>query len=265
MRRIGLILLTLGLAPANAHGHGGSHPPDPNLHVDASVEDCEVRFAPELTQPAFRRFTREFGTASSFKQMAPPRPLGKWRFKVGLEYMRFNVDEHSDAWNDTFTHPEPTHELGSDLAYPKLKLDLGVSDTTDVGFFVTKNLTSNYGFIGVDVKHALLMQDEHMPVTLAVRGAYTKTLWVSDMDMHAWTADVSAGRTFWKVLTPYVGVGSDLILARETSPAVDLKTELVPAPHALAGVDLTFWHVSLGIEAQYSAMPSVQAQVSAVF
>lgn len=140
-----------------------------------------------------------------------------------------------------------------------------MSDSTDVGVLFTKNPTSNYGFVGVDVSHALWMQDDHLPVTVSVRGAYTKTLFVSDMDMHSLTADVSVGRTFWKVLTPYVGVGSDLILARETSPAVDLDTEVVPAPHALAGVEARFWHVSLGLEAQYSAMPTLQAQVSAVF
>jgi hypothetical protein len=35
--------------------------------------------------------------------------------------------------------------------------------------------------------------------------------------MHAVSADVSIGRTFWKVLTPYLGVGSDAVLVRETS------------------------------------------------
>lgn len=265
MRTIIGIFTILMLAPGTAFGHGGSHPPDPKLHVDASLEDCEVHFAPELSQSAFRRFTREFGSVGAFKQMAPPKTLGQWRLSVGVEYMRFRVDEHSDAWNDTFAHPDSTHELGSDHTFPKLKLKLGVTDDTDVGVFFTLNPKSNYGFVGVDVKHALLQQRADMPVTLALRGAYTKTLFVGDMDMHALTADVSVGRTFWNSLTPYVGVGSDLVLARETASTVDLDTELVPAPHALAGVELSFWHVALGVEGQYGAIPTLQAQVSAVF
>ncbi|MCK6531451.1 MAG: hypothetical protein L6Q84_00660 [Polyangiaceae bacterium] len=265
MRRIAGVFAAAWLSTAGASAHGGSHAPDPALHVDPSLEDCEVQFAPELSQAAFRRFTREFGSVGAFKQMAPPNTLGLWRVAIGLEYMRFRVDEHSDAWNDTFAHPEPTHELGSELGYPKLKLRVGVADHTDVGLFFTMNPSSNYGWVGVDVKHALLRQSDSLPVTLAVRGAYTKTLFVSDMDMHALTADVSMGRTFWKALTPYVGVGGDLVLARETSPAVDLDTELVPTPHALVGLEASLWHVALGVEGQYGAIPTVQAQISAVF
>lgn len=265
MRTNAGIFIAFLLSSGVARAHGGSHAPDPNLHVDPSLEDCEVHFAPELSQAAFRRFTREFGSAGAFKQMGPPNTLGQWRVAIGIEYMRFHVDEHSDAWNDTFSHPDATHELGSDLAYPKLKLRVGVTDDTDVGLFFTMNPTSNYGFVGIDVKHALLQQDESMPLTLAVRGAYTKTLFVGDMDMHAATAGVSVGRTFWRTLTPYVGAGGDLVLARETAKTVELDTEVVAAPHAFAGIEAAFWHVALGVEGHYGAIPTLQAQVSAVF
>lgn len=253
------------LAPAGARAHGGSHPPDPNLHVDPTLEDCEVQFASVLTQPAYRRFVREFGSASAFKQMAPPNPLGKWRVAAGLEYMKFRVEERSDAWNDTFAHPESTHELGSDKTFPKLKLRVGVSESTDVGVYFAANPIANYGWIGLDVKHAVLRQSETMPVVVAVRGSYTKTLFVSDMDMHAVTGDVSVGHTFAKIVTPYLGVGSALILARETSSRVQLKNELVAAPHAFAGLQIAFWHVALGIEGHYAALPTGQVQLLAVF
>ena len=46
----------------------------PVLHVDPSLDDYEVHFAPELTQDAYGRFVREFGTVSAFKQGAPPAP-----------------------------------------------------------------------------------------------------------------------------------------------------------------------------------------------
>jgi len=255
------IVIALLLTPASALAQTGSPP----LHVDPTVEDCEVRFAPELSQPAFSRFTREFGSVSAFKQGAPAKTLGRYRVSVSLEYMSFHVDEKSDAWNDTFTHPNATHELGSNLSFPKLKLRVGVTQNTDVGIFFTMNPESNYGWIGLDVKHALLRQGATMPVTLSLRGAYTKTLFVSDMDMHALSAGISLDRTFWNTLTPYLGVGGDMVLARETSSAVNLNSELVLAPHVLAGVEVAFWHVAVGIEGQYGALPSAQLQVSGMF
>lgn len=260
MRRI-LALCTALTTAQLAHGAA----PNPNLHVDPSLDDCEIHFAPELNQAAFRRFTREFGSASAFKQTAPPTTLGRRRLSVGLEYMLFSVDQHSDAWNDTFAHPDATHELGSELAFPKLGVRLGVTDDTDVGVFFAANPRANYGWLGVDVKHALLRQDEELPVTLAVRGAYTKTLFVGDMDMHALTAGVSVGRTLWGALTPYVGVGSELVLARETASSVDLDTEVAAVPHGFAGVELAFWRVTLGLEGQVSALPTLQARLAAVF
>ena len=263
MRPTWILFSTLLSAPATILAHGDSHAPDPDLHVDPRVKDCEVRFAPELTQEAFHRFVREFGSVAAFKQMGPPTTLGRRGLSAGLEYMAFTVDDKSDAWNDTFVHPDSTHELGSDLAFPKLKLQFGITDHTDVSLFFTKNTSSNYGWLGLDMRHALLRQGPGMPVTLAVRGAYTKTLFVSDMDMHALTGGVSAGRVLWSRVTPYLGVGVDWIVARETASSVDLDPEWVSVGHALAGLQVAFWHVALGAEAQMGTINSAQVQLAA--
>jgi len=240
--------------------------PDVVLHVDPSLDDCEVHFSPQLTQSAFGRFVREFGTVSAFKQGGPPDVLGPWGFALDVQQIRFRVDERSPAWNDTFTHPAADHWLGSDKAFPKLRLRLGIADDVEVGAFFAKSLAANYGWLGLEGKWALLRQSERMPVTLAVRGAYTKTLYVRDMDMHAVTADLSVGRTFWGFLTPYVAVGSDAVLARETSSAVSLRTEKQSASHLTAGLELRSWHLALGAEAQLStALNSFQWQLSGVF
>ena len=214
-RMIMVALVWLVPAVALAHGAGG-HAADPNLHVDAALEDCSVQFAPELTQGAFGRFAREFGSVAAFKQMSPPTTLGQWGFAIGVEQIWFSVEDKSDAWNDTFAHPDAYHELGSNIAFPKLRARVGVASDLDLGVFYTEQPNANYGWIGLEAKYELLRQNEDMPIGLALRGAYTKTLYVDDMDMHSVTADVSAGRTFWGVLTPYLGLGTDLVLARET-------------------------------------------------
>jgi hypothetical protein len=87
-----------------------AHPP---LHVDPSVRDCSVRFAPGLTQHAFGRFAREFGSVSAFKQAASPATLGRGRVLFAIQSLSFRIDDRADAWNDTFVHPDAEHTLGA--------------------------------------------------------------------------------------------------------------------------------------------------------
>jgi hypothetical protein len=261
-----ILVTSILLAPAAALAHGPEgHPADPNLHVDAALEDCSVQFSPELTQAAFGRFVREFGSVSAFKLMSPPTTLGQWGVSIGIEQTFFAVDEKSDAWNDTFAHPDSYHELGTDIAFPKLRARVGILDNLDVGVFYTEQPKANYGWFGVEAKYGLLQQSEEMPISLALRGAYTLTLYVEDMDMHAFTTDAAVGRTFWGVVTPYVGLGSTAVLARETSDAVELEKEAQFTSHAIGGVEVKFWHVALGAEAQLSTVTSFQVQLAAVF
>lgn len=249
-------------APLQAQHDHGNHPP---LHVDGSYRECHVRFASTLTQNAFARFVREFGSVSAFKQMAPPTTLGKGNVSIGIEMMTFQIDHWSDAWNDTFAHPDEHHELGARQNFPKLKLRYGVTDDIDVGAFFTRNPLSNYGWVGVDGKYRLLSEDENKPVSLAVRGAYTKTLYVTDMDMHAFTADVSMQRRFGSAFRPYLGLGADGVFARETSSTVNLRNETSIVPHLIGGVDVTLLgRVTLGAEYTLSRRSSMQVQVGAL-
>lgn len=266
MTRSSMILAaSMWLVPAAAFAHGSGTHEGPPLHVDPSLKDCSVQFAPELSQAAFGRFTREFGSVSAFKQAAPPTTLGRWGVAIDLEQIWFHVEEHAAAWNDTFAHPNDHHDLGSDLGFPKLRARVGITDRLDVGAFFTKQPTANYGWLGFEAKYGLLKQDEAMPISLALRAAYTKTLFVSDMDMHALSTDVTAGRTLWSVFTPYLGLGNDLVLARETSHAVNLNTEWQAVPHLIGGFEVRYWHVALGAEGHLATLPSFQMQLSAVF
>jgi hypothetical protein len=257
--RLVAALLLVSAAPAAAQS---SFPP---LHVDPTVDDCSVRFAPVLSQGAFRRFVREFGSVSAFKQVSSPTALGRGRVLLGIEMMRFTIDDRADAWNDTFTHPDGEHPLGSTLEFPKLKLRVGVTDDLDVGAFYTRNFTANYGFAGIDGTYRVVTEGERAPVSVAVRGAYTKTLYVTDMDMHALTADVSVSRRLWRAVRPYAGLGADGVLARETSDAVRLRRETTLVPHLFGGVDVTAWRrLRLGAEFTLGARPSAQLHVGGV-
>jgi opacity protein-like surface antigen len=239
-----------------------SHPP---LHVDPAVEDCSVRFASSLSQSAFRKFAREFGTLPAFRQAAPPATLGRGRVLIGVEALTFRIDDRSPAWNDTFVHPDSDHPLGSTQQFPKIKLRVGVTDDADVGASYTRNLQANYGWLGLDGKYRVLAEEKGAPVSVALRGAYTKTLYVRDMDMHAVTADVSVGRTFWTPLRTYAGVGADGVLASERSEAVTLTSENQVVPHAFAGVELRLGNrMSVGVEYTVAARPSLLVQLAGI-
>src|SRR5262245_29053042 len=118
LTRIAPAVVAAALAAfAPLRGHAG----DP-LHMDPSVKACSVRFAPNLTQEAFHRFAREFGSVSAFKQMSPPSGLGKGKVLIGVEMMSFPVDDRTAAWNDTFVHPDAGHWLGPTQSFPKFNL-----------------------------------------------------------------------------------------------------------------------------------------------
>jgi hypothetical protein len=139
-----------------------------------------------------------------------------------------------------------------------------VSDDLDVGAFFTRNPNANYGWLGIDGKYRLVSQDDNKPVSLALRGAYTKTLYVSDMDMHSLTADVSVERRVGGILRPYLGLGADGVFARETSGTVSLRNETSIVPHLLSGVDMNLGRVSVGAEFTWGARSSMQVQVAAL-
>jgi hypothetical protein len=135
MSNIRIVAATAILLAAPLQAQSAGAPP---LHVDPTVEECEVRFASALTQKNFRRFAREFGSVSAFKQAGTPTTLGRGNASIGIEAMSFTLEDESAAWNDTFTHPNDHHPLGSRQSFPKVKLQVGVADNTraDAGWAV---------------------------------------------------------------------------------------------------------------------------------
>jgi hypothetical protein len=258
--RILLAATTLVLAAAAPLHSQAHHRP---LHVDPTLRDCSVIFAPALSQGAFRRFAREFGSVSAFKQAASPATIGRGRLLVGVELMQFRVDEWSDAWHDTFSHPDEHHTLGADKKFPKIKLRYGATDDLDVGAYYASNPNANYGWMGLDARYQLLHRSDRRPYDVAARGAYTRTLYVSDMSMHAITADISVGRALRGAVNAYLGAGADGVIATERSPVVTLDRETLVVGHVFGGVDATFRRrVSVGAEVTVGARPSVQLHLS---
>jgi len=260
-----LLVALMMMAPATALAHGAHGAGDPPLHVDPTLKDCSVVFSADLTQDAFRRFAREFGSVSAFKANAPAAPLGRGHFMLGLEQLNFTVEEHSDAWNDTFAHPNADHDLGADKSFPLARVRVGVADKLDLGAYWTRNVNANYGWLGLEAKYGFAHSDGETPVHFAARLAYTKTLYVHDMDMHTITAELASSRTYWNVLTPFLYLGSDVVIARERSDVVALHAETQVVPHAIAGAELRWWHMAIGGQVVAATVPSYQFSVATAF
>lgn len=239
---------------------------DPPLHVDDSVDDCSMRLDPTLEQDDFHRFVEEFGTISAFRQVGSANVIGQGRASIGIELLRFTIDENAPAWNDTFVHPDADHDLGATHRFPKLKLATGLLADLDLGASYSRNPDANYGWLGLDAKYRALSEDQGAVVDLAFRSAYTKTLYVADMSMHALTLDLSLGKGLGGGLRPYVGLGADQVIARETTNAVDLHAEHILVPHYFGGLAVTIMdHVELGAEVVSSAVMTQHLQIALSF
>lgn len=261
-----LLVALMLMAPATALAHGSNAQAiDPPLHVDPNVKDCSVEFSADLTQDAFRRFAREFGSLSAFKPNAPAATLGRGGVTLGIEQLNFTVEEHAAAWNDTFVHPNADHELGADKSFPLARVRVGVADKLDVGAYWSRNPNANYGWLGLEAKYGFAQSAGATPVSFAARLAYTKTLYVHDMDMHTITAELASSRTYWNRLTPFLYLGSDVVIARERSDVVALHSETLIVPHAIAGAELRWWRLALGGEVALATVPSYQFSVATVF
>lgn len=262
LARLSLAAL-LCLLPASARAHEAHD--GPPLHVGTGYKECFVKFAPELTQEAFGRFVREFGSVSAFDLAGSPRPLGRGHVAIAIEDLGFGLEDHAAAWNDTFAHPDAEHDLGDQQLVPSVRVRAGVNDRLDAGAFFTRNPWSNYGWFGLEAWYALARRGEGATADLSVRAAYTRTLYVQDMRMQAFTADLAVGRPLNGWLSSYVAAGGDLVLARETSAVVDLESESPFVPHVLGGLEARAWRFTLGAQARLAALNGVKLRVGTAF
>ena len=90
------------------------------LHTNDRWHECAIVLDPSLTQGAWRQFVDELGIVTYFRPLASAAPLGRGHFEVGLLNWGTRIDDADAAWNDTFSHPDDSHELveGSTLPFP---------------------------------------------------------------------------------------------------------------------------------------------------
>src|SRR5215207_2519060 len=145
-----LALAAIALVQTPAAAQSGR----PRLHINPRWKECSFQLDPSVTQSAWHQFTEEAGLVAYFRPLSDARPMGKWKFEVSMLQWQTGIDDTDAAWNDTFVHPDSTHWLfeGSGLTFPGLMLRAGVTGSTDMGLYLTKNFRANYGFYGAQLQ-----------------------------------------------------------------------------------------------------------------
>jgi len=233
----------------------------PPLHVNSRWRECSFQLDPNLTQKAWRQFTREAGLVVYFRPLNDARPMGKGRFEISVLQWQTGIDDADAAWNDTFIHPDSTHWLfeGNGLKFPGLTARVGVTGNTDVAAYVTKNPGANYGFYGGQVQHNLV-NDTTRGWATAVRVSFVSMYGPEDLDLTVYGADLVASRTWaltsWASVSPYAGVSTYLSRSHEKTAAVALKDEQVLGARATLGAELRLSKARLGAEFNAARVPS---------
>lgn len=240
------------------------------LHISTEWEECAIQLDSTLTQEAWRRFTGEAALVAYFRPLTDARPMGTGRWEVSLLQWATAIDDASSAWNDTFVHPYDTHWLieGSRLAFPGVMVRAGVSDRTDVGAYFTKNLKSNYGFVGGEVQQNVI-NDRKRGWAGAVRLSSVTLFGPRDVELTVLGLDLLASKTFpvtgWLTVSPYVAGSSYLSFSWENSDVVNLDSEIVPGSQGMIGAVAEIYRARLAVEVSSARVHTLSFKVGVAF
>lgn len=254
MKRAILIFIT-ATAVALPRIPAGAQAIPPRLHVNPRWRECSLQLDSSLTQAAWHQFTREAGLVVYFRPLADARPLGKRNFEASLLQWKTGIHAADPAWNDTFVHPDSAHWLfeGDGLEFPGLMVRAGVTETTDIAAYVTKNPRANYGFYGAQLQRALVGGSSKWGV--AARLSFVSLYGPEDLDFSVYGVDLIASRTIalsrWASVSPYAGISHYLARSHEKTAAVNLDDEMVAGGSRSFGAALNVSAARLGVE--YSA------------
>jgi hypothetical protein len=255
----GAVAITLLSAPTNAQNQ-------PKLHVSSRWKQCSIQLDPSLTQSAWHQFTQEAGQVVYFRPLADAQPMGRGNFEFSFMQWQTNVDDNTSAWNDTFVHPDSTHWLyeGNGLQFPGLALRAGVTPSTDVGMYFTKNPQANYGAYGVQLQQNLVRSGAQ-GWDVSARASFVALFGPEDVNLNVYGVDVVTSWKHWRfgraALVPYAGVSTYLASSHEKSSVVNLADERVLGAMATVGAALQFSVARVSAEASMSRVPSIAMKV----
>jgi len=193
-----------------------------------------------LTQPEFKSFSEDLGSALSYKSVTPAAPLGITGFEFGVGVTSTEM-KNPQLWN---TVTGGASSLKS-IILPKLYIYKGLPFNIDVAAFYSKVPTTNIKLTGFELRYAILEGGVAMPA-VAVRGSMTKLSGVSQLTLGTKNLDVSISKGF-TIFTPYAGVGSVWVDSTPNGvPA--LKEESFRQSKVFAGANINMGFSNFALE-----------------
>jgi hypothetical protein len=193
-----------------------------------------VNLANIATQPEFRIFSEDLGSALSYKAVTPPTPLGITGFDLGLEATSTKMRNLAKATNNSSL---------TNLVVPKLHVFKGLPLNFDVGAFYSAVPTTNIKLYGGEVRYAILEGGVALPA-VGIRGAITKLSGVDQLSFSTKSLDVSISKGF-AIFTPYAGLGTVWV---DSNPGAFVTKESFRQNKTFVGGNVNFGFTNLALE-----------------
>lgn len=241
------------------------------LHTSDKWSECSFEIDPSLTQEAWKEFAQEAGLVVYFRPLKDARPMGAGHFEVALLQWQTKFDDTKAAWNDTFVHPDSTHWLkdGDRLPIPGITARVGITKRLDAGIYFTKNPGANYGFYGGQLQYNLVNEEEKN-WSASGRMSFISLYGPEDLKLRVYGIDVVVSKEFpiystWASVSPYIGISSYLLSAREITEKVDLQNELTADGQGMVGAVIRLASARIGVEYNLARINTISFKLGVAF
>jgi hypothetical protein len=220
----------------------------------------DIQFDRTLTQQMFKDFSQEAGASIIYRAIGPAEPLGVTGFDIGVETTATKISEDKDYWKKSVKDQNPSSYLVS----PRLHVQKGLPLGFDIGLAVGQVLNPNITYAGGEVKYAILKGGALEPA-LAVRGSYSQTFGVDQLDLKTYGLDLSISKGFGvgvKII-PYGGIGQYWFSSKpkNLTAGLTLNEENFSKTQVFAGARLQMALFTVTGQVDYIEVPSFSLRV----
>lgn len=224
----------------------------------------DVSFNRTYTQQNFRDFSEEIGSVLLYRSIGPAVSLGITGFNLGVEMMGSDINENKDYWKKAVSDGNPpSYLVNSRISFIKgLPLDF------DVGVVLGKILDPDIPYFGAEARYAIV-KDRALIPGVTIRGSYSQTFNVDQLDMKTYGLDLSVSKGFGVgiKLIPYAGLGVSWVSSKagHLTSGLSLDKEEFSKTHGFLGARLEMGILAITAEVDYGVIPSYNLQLGLAF
>lgn len=220
----------------------------------------DIQFDRTITQQMFKDFSQEAGALIIYRTIGPVKPLGLTGFDIGVEATSTRIHEDQDYWKKSVKDQNPPSYLVS----TRLHVQKGLPFDFDVGLAVGQVLDPNITYVGGEVGYAILKGGALRP-TVAVRGSYSQSMGVDQLDLKTYGLDLSISKGFGTgvKIIPYGGIGQYWISSKpkNLTAGLNLNEENFSKTQVFAGAMLQMAVFTITGQVDYVEVPSFSLRV----